>query len=188
MAKYLDETGLDKLVQLIKAADEAIRALINNKVDKVSGKGLSSNDYTSADKAKLDSVAQGAEVNVQSDWNQTDISADSYIHNKPTVLTIQDVRDEIAAQNGKIVVFHGSIPIRDLPAPSASNVGWMYNISDDFTTTANFVEGAGIEKFAGENVACAEVETNVYKWDCLGGGITIDSMTAAEVQAIWDSN
>lgn len=35
----------------------------NNKVDKVSGKGLSTNDYTTAEKNKLDGVAAGAEVN-----------------------------------------------------------------------------------------------------------------------------
>jgi hypothetical protein len=34
---------------------------------------------------KLDGIAAGAEVNVQSDWNQTDDTADDYIKNKPTV-------------------------------------------------------------------------------------------------------
>ena len=32
---------------------------------------------------KLDGVAPGAQVNVQSDWNETDTSADSFIQNKP---------------------------------------------------------------------------------------------------------
>lgn len=36
----------------------------NTKVDKVSGKGLSTNDYTSAEKTKLAGVASGAQVNV----------------------------------------------------------------------------------------------------------------------------
>lgn len=53
------------------------------KVDKVEGKGLSSNDYTTAEKNKLAGIAEGAEVNVQSDWNQTSTSADDYIKNKP---------------------------------------------------------------------------------------------------------
>lgn len=35
----------------------------NNKVDKVEGKGLSTNDYTTAEKNKLSGVASGAEVN-----------------------------------------------------------------------------------------------------------------------------
>ena len=52
-------------------------------VDAVSGKGLSTNDYTDAEKTKLSGIATGAEVNVQSDWNQTTDSADDFIKNKP---------------------------------------------------------------------------------------------------------
>ena len=62
---------------------------INMKVDKVNGKGLSTNDYTTAEKTKLSGIAAGAEVNVQSDWNQTSNSADDYIKNKPANL-VQD--------------------------------------------------------------------------------------------------
>ena len=40
---------------------------------------------TSTDKTKLDGIAAGAEVNVQSDWNQTDTTADDYIKNKPNI-------------------------------------------------------------------------------------------------------
>lgn len=36
---------------------------ISGKVDKVSGKGLSTNDYTDAEKSKLAGIASGAEVN-----------------------------------------------------------------------------------------------------------------------------
>ncbi|GEM_PF-757004 len=38
---------------------------------------------SAADKAKLDGIAAGAKVNVQADWNQTTITADDYIKNKP---------------------------------------------------------------------------------------------------------
>ena len=39
------------------------------------------------DKAKLDGVASGAEVNVQADWSETDSDSDAYIANKPTITT-----------------------------------------------------------------------------------------------------
>jgi len=68
-----------------KAAGDAIAT----KVDKVVGKGLSTEDYTTAEKTKLSGIAAGAEVNVQSDWNQTSNSADDYIKNKPANL-VQD--------------------------------------------------------------------------------------------------
>lgn len=38
-----------------------------------------------SDKTKLNGIASGAEVNVQSDWNQTTTTADDYIKNKPTI-------------------------------------------------------------------------------------------------------
>ena len=53
------------------------------KVDKISGKELSSNDYTDDEKDKLTGIAAGAEVNVQADWKETDPTSDAYIKNKP---------------------------------------------------------------------------------------------------------
>lgn len=64
--------------------ESEIDTKLGDKVDKVSGKGLSANDFTTTLKNKLDGIASGAEVNVQSDWNQTDSSKDDYIKNKPT--------------------------------------------------------------------------------------------------------
>lgn len=43
---------------------------------------------TSADLTKLSGIQAGAEVNVQSNWNETDTSADSYIQNKPNLATV----------------------------------------------------------------------------------------------------
>ena len=64
---------------------------ITNKVDKVTGKGLSTNDYTTTEKNKLAGISPGAEVNVQSDWSVTDTESDSYIKNKPTSMPASDV-------------------------------------------------------------------------------------------------
>lgn len=55
--EYLDKSGLTLLISKIKTA-------LNEKVDVVSGKGLSTNDYTSAEKQKLSGIASGAQVNV----------------------------------------------------------------------------------------------------------------------------
>ena len=66
---------LDTLKELSEAiGDDAnfvttITEEIASKVDKVKGKGLSTNDYTTAEKQKLAGIATGAEANVQSDWS-----------------------------------------------------------------------------------------------------------------------
>ena len=88
MAKYLDSTGLTHFWAKIKAyVSKAIGDL--NLGDtyqaKESGKGLSTNDYTTAEKNKLSGIAAGAEVNVQANWAETDSSEDSFIKNKPTI-------------------------------------------------------------------------------------------------------
>jgi len=44
-------------------------------------------NFTSAEKTKLSGIEVGAEVNVQSDWNEADNTADDYIKNKPSIPT-----------------------------------------------------------------------------------------------------
>lgn len=68
--------------------DTAIRAEIANKVDKETGKGLSTNDYTTEEKTKLSGIASGAEVNVQADWAEADSTSEAYIQNKPALSTV----------------------------------------------------------------------------------------------------
>lgn len=58
------------------------------KVDKVLGKQLSTEDYTTAEKTKLAGIQAGAEVNVQANWNETNSTLDSFILNKPTLGTV----------------------------------------------------------------------------------------------------
>lgn len=43
------------------------------------------NNFTDADKEKLESVEAGAEVNVQADWSENNPSSDAYIKNKPDI-------------------------------------------------------------------------------------------------------
>ena len=56
---------------------------------------------SSTDKAKLNGIASGANVNVQSDWNQTDTSTDDFIKNKPTIPTqLSDLSGTLAISKG----------------------------------------------------------------------------------------
>lgn len=65
--------------------------------------------------------------------------------------------------------FAGLAPATDL---AAANIGFMWNITDAFTTTADFAEGAGHSIPAGANVYVANVgtaETPSYKYDIFQG-------------------
>lgn len=51
--KYLDKNGLSIIL-------EQIKKWLGNKVDAIQGKGLSTNDYTTAEKTKLSNIEEGA--------------------------------------------------------------------------------------------------------------------------------
>lgn len=58
------------------------------------------------------------------------------------------------------VTFKGSVAFSGLPAtPDSTMIGWMYNVNEDFTTDARFVEGAGKKYKAGENVIVDDLST-----------------------------
>ena len=69
------------LVRLFQKIKSQLDIIDNKKVDKISGKGLSTEDYTSAEKSKLNGIATGAEVNQNAFSNvtigSTTIAADS---------------------------------------------------------------------------------------------------------------
>lgn len=93
--KHLDGTGLSQLWAKVKELFVA----------KEAGKGLSTNDYTTAEKTKLSGIEAGAKVNVQSDWNAT--SGDAFIKNKPASLP---------ANGGNAATVGGHTVAKDVPA------------------------------------------------------------------------
>lgn len=108
-----------------KLQEEVTRATIaeSNKVDKIVGKGLSTNDYTTNEKNKLAGIASGAEVNVQSDWNQTDINSDDYIKNKPVAATTSKDGFMSAADKTKLDGIAQGANAYTLPAATAQTLG-----------------------------------------------------------------
>lgn len=71
---YLDKNGLLYFYQ----------KLVNKFVAKEAGKVLSTNDFTTELKNKLDGIASGAQVNVRPDWNAS-AGQPNEILNKPTI-------------------------------------------------------------------------------------------------------
>lgn len=80
---------------------------------------------------------------------------------------------------------HGTVAFADLPALADVSTGWMFNISDEFTTTDDFKEGAGSTVPAGANI----YKTSDDKWDVLAGtpvtgikGVNEDSFRRGNVE------
>ena len=72
---------------MINVEDGATGDQTNDEIRQAIGNASDSNIFTDADHTKLDGIAAGAEVNVQSDWNST--SGDNFIVNKPTIPAAQ---------------------------------------------------------------------------------------------------
>ena len=79
--------------------------------------------------------------------------------------------------------FSGLTPSTDL---AAANVGFMWNISDAFTTTADFVEGQGVSIPAGANVYVANPSTGVYKYDIFQGMYDLSGYALKSEMSITD--
>lgn len=127
---------------------------------------------------KLGTVAENAQENVIETvtLNGEAVAVDGKAINL-TVITGTEVDGKIGAAieeaniDGKIKAavtgvykVKGSVALAALPTEGVE-AGHVYNVTEDFTTTDAFVEGAGVEYPAGTNV----VYTEAGKWDCMAG-------------------
>lgn len=218
---YSGKNTLLYLLQYIKS----------NFVGKVTGKDLSTNDYTTAEKEKLAGLSNytlptasanakggvkiGAGLQMEGDvlsttgggvadsvaWSgvigkpdaSTNIETDST--NTTKYATPSAVASYVNSKVASALMYSGSTTFASLPALSADNVGKVYNITDGFTTTANFTEGAGHVYTAGQNVAVAKMTDGTYKYDVLAGAIDLtpyvensdmNEISNEELKALWE--
>lgn len=74
---------------------------------------------------------------------------------------MQGISDAIASAAAKGgFTFRGSVTFANLPSTLTEAMkNFVYNVTDDFTTDARFIEGAGKEYAAGTDVAVAELSS-----------------------------
>jgi len=154
-----------------------IDALDSNKVDKVSGKGLSTNDYTTAEKTKLSGIATGAEVNQNAFSNivvgSTTVVADS----KTDSLTLEGSNVTITADatNDKVTfsVADGSTSAKGLvkltnstsststtTAATPSSVKSAYDLANTAKTNAATAQTKADSAYDLANTANTTANTN----------------------------
>ena len=141
------------------------------------------------DKTKLDGIAYGAEVNVQSDWNTVDDSLDSFIRNKPDLSIfatrteldgrLQGKQDKLTAGNNIIIDANNVISATADPQVQAdwaqsdsSAVDYIKNKPSNLVQDADYVHTdnnftdaeknklAGVESGAEANVQADWAQTN----------------------------
>lgn len=98
--------------------------------------------YTAEEKNKLDRIQDGAQINVQSDWNISDSDSDAYIKNKPSVYTRNEIDNKFSALETNID-WKESVDTFDDIASVHQNPqdGWTVNVKDtDYTYRYNGTE------------------------------------------------
>ena len=99
--------------------------------------------------------------------------------NSADVYTKQQTDDKISAAISSVYKPAGSTTFAALPAPAANVLGNVYNVTDAFTTTDQFVEGAGKSYPAGTNVAVVLVGED-YKYDVLSGMVDLSNYSTTD--------
>lgn len=140
----------------VKTAEDDIDALETGKVDKVDGKQLSTEDYTTAEKNKLEGIAAGAQVNVIETVK---------VDGSPLKVESKAVDIDLSAYAKKAdltsaYVYKGSVD-DTTGLPSDAKTGYVYNINNQFTFNGKVYP-------AGTNVAW-----NGTAWDPLGGTVDL---------------
>lgn len=91
------------------------------------------NNFTTALKNKLDGIATGAEVNVQSDWDVADTSSDAFIKNKPAIPT---KTSDITNDSGFITSAAVPTKTSDLTNDSGFITNQVNNLANYYDQTA----------------------------------------------------
>lgn len=194
-SSYLDKAGL-ALVW------EKIKGLVSGKVDKVDGKGLSTNDYTSDEKTKLAGIASGAQVNVLEGIQKNGDTVT--ITNKIANITVPTKTSDITNDSGFITsssvpTATSTTPKMDGTAAVGTETTWAKgdHVHPSDTTKVDKVTGKGLstndytdaDKTKLTNIASgAEVNQNAFS-NMLVGNVTVSADTKTDtIEFIAGSN
>ncbi len=93
--------------------------------------------------------------------------------------TGEQVTEAINAKVSSTYKAGGSVAFASLPGLSKTNLGLVVNVTDAFTTTDAFVDGAGKTYPAGTNVVVVQVGS-AYKYDVLSGFVDLSAYAKSE--------
>lgn len=174
MAQQYESLSPNGHKNLVTAIFEKLKGLLDKKVDKVTGKGLSTNDYTTTEKTKLSGIAIGAEVNQNAFSNvkvgTTTVSADS----KTDTLELSggaNITITPDATNDKVTITHSN---------SGVTAGTYKSVT--VNATGHVTSGTNPSTLSGYGITDAKIAN---------GTITLGSNTITPLtshQAVTDNN
>ena len=102
------------------------------------------NNFTNADETKLSGIEAGAEVNVQSDWDEADSTSDAYIQNKPTIPTVN---------NGTLTIQKNGSNVQTFSANQSGNA------------TANITVPTALSDLSDDSTHRVVTDTQISSWN-----------------------
>ena len=95
--------------------------------------------------------------------------------------------EQVAAKVASAYKAGGSVTFASLPELTEANLGLVVNVTDKFTTTDSFLEGAGAKHPAGTNVVVAK-SGEEYKYDVLAGFVDLTGyVQASDLEAVTEA-
>ena len=182
--QHVDGTSID-----VSADDDLyVKSLSADKLTN----GTNNKVFTSAEQLKLTGIEIGAQVNVQSDWNETNVLSDAYILNKPTIPDITGKADKVSsAVEGNFASLDSNGNLED---SGYSYTDCLNELSDQYTPATEsselepgdtFEEAFGkLEKTITDNeyvTAQALNDLNTNKQDTLESGINIKTINGESI-------
>lgn len=114
----------------------------------------------------------------------------SQLTNDSGFQTASQVERAINGHLSSVYKAGGSVSsISDLPTPSLEYLGYVYDVETAFTTTAQFVEGAGVDYPAGTDVAIVAVEIGGvmdFRFDAMSGFVDLSGYIEKPANAVAD--
>lgn len=168
---YIDQTKISIQQAQVDGLPGKLTAMdtsINNKVDKVEGKGLSTEDYTTAEKTKLSAIETGAQVNVlegvKVSGSPLKIDASKYVNIDPATIGAAILPITGLADNEQI-----------LSIDNNKKIGTTLSLTYD--TTTHKIILAGKDSSAISEVDCSEFITDgildsVQLYETAEGGVS----------------
>ena len=194
----------DEITDIADAVDEIkdgqnidsfsdVETALADKVNKVDGKGLSTNDYNDTEKAAvadatsaISAMKDGSDIDSFGDvevalLDKADISdlgtaaakdsTNAVTSGSTDLVESGAVKDAIDSAVSRTYHHAGTKTVAQLTHDLliAANEGNVYEITDSGTTTSDFMEGIGRPIKEGDNVGIARVSDGVYMFDLLSG-------------------
>lgn len=144
----------------------------------------------------------GEVPNVQADWNESVETADSFIKNKPTLgsaaaknytTNVRPGNHDLVESNAVFAAIdsaltsvytpHGDLTCAELTADLliAANVGNVYTMTDSGTTSALFVNGAGITISANDSVGIIRAGADSIMFNYMGNVLDLHAYQKKEL-------